>query len=141
MNNGKREIAINTHLWLSIVLFSIFILLASLGIREREAWSSVGFGVAAFLPLLVFLISPMYYVFSEERVVIIYLWKQKEEIQWSSVRSITMSGSWIGRWDGLPHYHVAYPSKAKRAFFLCGDISKTRKTKRLIQAYCKKEID
>ena len=101
----------------------------------------VGFAIIALLHLFIFLISPMYYVFSEEKIEIIYLWKQKEEIKWNSIKHITLSGSWISRYAAPPHYHIAYPTNKRRAFFINSDISKTRKTKRLIEKYYKKNID
>ncbi len=140
MNNSEREIAINTHLWLPITLFIVFILLSISGVNAQEMGLAAGFAVASLLPLFVFLISPMYYIFSEESIVIRYLWGQKEEINWISVRNITLFGSWISRGGATPHYHFAYPSKKKRVFFIRGDVSKTRKTKKLIKKYYKKNI-
>ena len=140
MNSSKRELAINTHLWLAVILFSIFALVSISCIREGEIGLFIGFTVATLLPLFAFLTSPIYYVFSEESVEIIYLWGQKEQIKWSSVRSIVLFGSWLSDGGGLPHYHFSYPTNKKRVFFVCGDITKTWKTKKLIKKYYKKNI-
>ena len=138
--DNKKHIAINTHLWHAVVLFLIFITIAIFCINENEIGMVVGFLIAALLPIFVFLISPVYYIFSEESVTITYLFGQKEEIKWNSIRSITLYGSWMSRCDMTPHYHIAYPTNIKRAFFINGDISKTRKTKRLIKKYYRKDI-
>ena len=138
--DNKKHIAINTHLWLAVVLFLIFITIAISCINENEIGMVVGFIIAALLPIFVFLISPVYYIFSEESVTITYLFGQKEEIKWNSIRSITLYGSWISHGGASPHYHIAYPTNKKRAFFINGDISKTRKTKRLIKKYYKNNI-
>ena len=138
--DNKKHIAINTHLWLAVVLFLIFITIAISCINENEIEMVVGFLIAALLPIFVFLISPVYYIFSEESVTITYLFGQKEEIKWNSIRSITLYGSWISRGGGNPRYHIVYPTNIKRAFFINGDISKTRKTKRLIKKYYRKDI-
>ena len=138
--NDKKQIAINTHLWLPIVLFMIFMTISISCISENEIGMTVGFLIASLLPIFVFLISPVYYVFSEENITITYLLGQKEEIKWNSIRSITLYGSWLSRVGATPHYHIAYPTNEKRAFFINGDISKTRKTKRLIKKYYKKNI-
>ena len=140
MKNGKKEIAPNTHLLLSTLLFAFFVLLSAFGIREQEIWTSIGFAVAACIPLFVFLISPMYYIFSEDGIEIVYLWGQKEDIKWTSIKSISFCGSWINRGGATPHYHIAYPSKKKRAFFVCGDVSKTNQTKKLLMKYYKNTI-
>ena len=136
----KMQIAINTHLWLPIVLFMIFMTISISCISENKIGMTVGFFLAASLSIFVFLISPIYYVFSEESITITYLFGQKEEIKWNSTRSITLYGSWISRGRATPHYHIAYPTNKKRPFFVNGNISKTRKTKRLIKKYYKKNI-
>ena len=140
MSDKKKQIAINTHLVFVVIMFIIFILLAIFSAKDREIWLAVGFAAFTLLPLFVFLISPMYYVFSEKGVKIIYLWGQKEEIEWTFVRSIETEGNWIGGREGFPHYHVAYPQNKKLMFFMSGDISKTRRTKKLIKKYYKKHI-
>ncbi|MBE6531852.1 MAG: hypothetical protein E7679_07210 [Ruminococcaceae bacterium] len=140
MDNNKKQIALNKHLWLAVALFAIFVSISIFCISEKDIGLSIGFLVAALLPVFVFLISPMYYVFSEESVKIIYLWGQKEEIKWNAIRSITLYGSWISRGGATPHYCIAYPTNKKRVFFVNGEISKTRKTKKLIQKYYRKNI-
>ena len=128
MSDKKKQIAINTHLIFAVIMFIIFTLLAIFSAKDEETWLAVGFAAFTLLPLFVFLISPMYYVFSEEGVKIIYLWGKKEEIEWTFVRSIEIEGSWMVGRMGFPHYHLAYPQSEKTPFFVCGDISKTRKT-------------
>ena len=137
MSDKKKQIAKNTHLLHPIVFCVIFILIAIFSAKDEEIWLAVGFAAFTLLPLFVFLISPMYYVFSEEGVKIIYLWGEKEEIEWTSVRSIEIEGSWMVGRMGFPHYHVAYPQNKKLMFFMNGDISKTRRTKKLIKKYYK----
>jgi hypothetical protein len=109
-------------------------------IHEKEIGMAVGFSLATLLLIFAFLVSPVYYIFSRRSVQIIYLLGQKEEIKWVSIRSITLYGGWMSRGEGAPHYHIAYPSYKKRAFFINGDISKTRKTQRLIKKYYKMNI-
>ena len=140
MDSNKKQKAINTHLWLPVALFVIFVTIGIVCIIEKEVWLSVGFFVAALLPLFVFLVSPLYYVFSKESVEIIYLWGQKEEIQWDEIRSITRFGGWFSLGGGTSRYNIAYPTDKKRAFFINGDVYKTRKTKELIQKYYKRNI-
>ena len=108
MADKKKQSAINTHLLHPIVFCAFFILFAIFSAKDEEIWLAVGFAAFTLLPLFVFLISPMYYVFSEESVKIIYLWGEKEEIEWTFVRSIETEGSWMVGRMGFPHYHVAY---------------------------------
>lgn len=141
MDNDKKQKAINAHLGLPGALFVIFVTIGIVCTIEKEVLLSVGFFVAALLPLFVFLVSPLYYVFSQEGVEIRYLWGQKEEIRWDEIRSITRIGGWFSLGGGTPRYHIAYPTNRKRAFFINGDVYTTRKTKELLRKYYKKSID
>ena len=137
---NKKHIAFNTHLILCVVLFVLFLGLSiSCGI-ERKIGLSIMFGVFVLLPIFVFAISPIYFVFSKECVEIIYNFSQREIIKWNDIRNISLMGSWIGAGGGVPRYVIAYPQKEKRLFFVVGEINKTRKTKKLIMKYYKKKI-
>ncbi len=137
---NKKHIALNTHLILCLFLFIIFIGLSISCALEKEIGLSIMFGIFVLLPIFVFAISPLYFVFSDECVQIIYNFGQKEKIKWSDIRNISLMGSWIGAGGGLPHYNIAYPKKEKRLFFVVGEIQKTRKTKKLIEKYYEKKI-
>lgn len=136
----KKEIAINTHLWLPIVGFVVSLLLCILYIGEGAVGGAIVSAIFVLISLFVFLTSPMYYVFTNKEIEIIYLWGQKEKIRWIDIRNITLFGSWISRGESTPHYHIAYPAQ-KRLFFMTGDISKTRKTKRLFKNHYGREIE
>ncbi len=140
MRVNKKHIAFNTHLILCFVLFPIFIGLSIGCAIEGDIGLSIMFGIFVLLPVFVFAISPLYFVFSDEYVEIVYNFGQKEIIKWSDIRNISLMGSWIGAGGGLPHYVIAYPKKEKRLFFVVGEIQKTRKTKRFIEKYYKKKI-
>ena len=100
---------------------------------------AIGFAAVALLALFIFLISPMYYAFTNKEIEIVYLWNQKEEIRWIYINNITLFGGWLSRGDATPHYHINYPAQ-KRLFFMTGDISKTRKTRRLFKKHYGREI-
>ena len=92
------------------------------------------------IPVFVFAISPLYFVFSDEYIEIVYNFGQREKIKWNDIRNISLMGSWIGAGGGLPHYVIAYPKKEKRLFFVVGEITKSTKTTKLIKKYYKKRI-
>lgn len=135
----KAHIAINTHLLLALILFLIFVCISISSAIEHEIGLCIGFAVAACLPILVCLISPLYCVFSSQEVMIVYTLGQKERIPWSTVRSISHTGGWIVG-VGFPRYVISYPKTEKSRFYVCGEIPKTRKTKKLIKKYYQKEI-
>ena len=98
------------------------------------------FGMFVLLPIFVFVISPMYFVFSDNCVEIVYHFKQREVIKWGDIRNISLEGAWVHALDGFPHYVISYPRKQKMYFFMESEISKTRKTKKLLEKYYKKKI-
>lgn len=137
-NAGETHLAVNTHLLLNIIMFSIFLGLSISCAAEGSPGPAIFFAVLALLPVFVLLISPLFYVFTEEQVKIVYPLGQKEIIPWQSVRSISLLGSWAG--SGHPCYHLAYPHQDHQPFYVNSEISKTRKTRRLIKRYYKREI-
>ena len=136
----QKHYAFNTHLLFVIAFFIIFLFFSICAAIEYEVGLSIGFAVATLLPIFVFLISPLYIVFSNEEIEIIYILGQREIIKWKNIRCIYLNGSWISGGGGLPHYELAYPTNVKRAFFVRGEIPKTRKTKKYIKMYYKKDI-
>ncbi len=127
---NKKHIAFNTHLILCVVLFVIFIGLSISCAIEKEIGFSIMFAICTLLPLFTFAISPLYFVFSDECVEIIYNFGQKEIIKWNDIKKISLMGSWIGRGGGPPHYVIAYPQKENRLFFVVGEIQKNKKNKK-----------
>ncbi len=135
---NKKHIAINTHLMLPIILFLIFVGISIASIVENELWGAIGFGIATILPIGVFVISPLYFVFDDEAAKIVYNFGQSLTIPWKEIREIFLLGSWIG--GGIPRYVISFPQRDKRLFFIVGEISKTRRTKKLIKSYYKGKI-
>ena len=140
MSKKAKQIAMNTHLWLPALLLVVFLMCAVGSVHENMIGLAIGFGIACLLPVFVFMISPLYFVFSNETIEIVYPGGQKEEIKWSSIRSITKDGAWMNRGSGTPHYHIAYPQNKKLYFFMSGNISKTGKTQKLIKEYYQNKI-
>ena len=140
MSQNKKEIALNTHLFFWLAILIAFICLTVWSIIDDSIGIAIGFGIVCFVYILVFLISPIYFTFSDVAIEIVYTLGMKEYIEIDTIRSITSEGSWGAPGGGTPHFHLAYPRTKKLPFFMCGDISKTRKTKKLMSKYCKKKI-
>ena len=136
---NKKQVAFNTYLLLPICLFILFATFTILSGLENEFGLCIIFATFGLLSIFIFVISPLYFVFSDEQIEIIYNFKQREQIAWSDIKSICLKGSFIGA-GGFPHYVVAYPKKRKGVFFMLGEIHKTRKTKKIISKYYKKKI-
>lgn len=136
----KKHIALNTHLWLCVFLFLVFLGISISFLTENEIGFAIIFLFFTLLSIFGFLISPLYFVFSKETVEIVYRFRQREMIRWREVRNIAQFGSWIDTGRGLPHYVFAYPKTEKRPFFVVGEIPKTRRTKKLIKMFYKGDI-
>ena len=136
----QKHYVFNTQLLFVIAFLSFFLVLSICAAIEQEIGLSIGFAVATLLPVFVLLISPLYVVFSDEEIEIVYIMGQREIIRWRNIRCIYFNGSWVSSGGGPPHYEVAYPTNVKRAFFVRGEIPKTRKTKKYIKMYYKKDI-
>ncbi len=137
---NKKQIAWNTHLILGFALFLIFLGLSISCAIENEIGMSILFAIFVLLPVFVFMVSPLCFVFSDECVEIIYNFGQREQIKWGEIRNISLLGSWIGAGGGLPHYVIAYPQTEKRLFFVVGEVPKTARTTKLIKKYYRRNI-
>lgn len=92
--------------------------------------------IIGLLSLFVLLTSPVYMLFSQKELVIVYFFGCKETIRWKDVRQVHKYGGWLfSRGDGFPHYTVVYPKPKKRLFFMLGDVPKTRKVSRLFAEF------
>lgn len=139
-----RRIVFNTHLIIIFVLFLIFIGLAIFFLTDSEdadiALSIVGFVLAA-APVFGIVISPVIYIFEDDKLIIVYCLGMKEIITWKEIRSIRKMGGWFGgKGRGFPVYEVIYPKKRKTPFFVEGCIVSNRKTAKLLKEYYKKNI-
>ena len=140
MSQNKKEIAVNTHLFFRLAFLIAFICLTVSCIKEGSTGLAIGFGIFGLTNIFALVISPIYFTFSDVAIEIVYTVGMKEYIEIDTIRSITSEGSWGAPGGGTPHFHLAYPRTKKLPFFICGDVSKTRKTKKLIAKYCKKKI-
>lgn len=136
----KKHIAFNAHL---IVWFSIFLVIISMLIVfaiEKDIMAVVFCSVLVLIFIFGFIISPLYVIFSNEGVEIVYNFGQREHIKWGKIKEISLEGGWIITHSGPPMYKIDYRSKEKLPFFAMGEIPKTVKTKRLLKKYYKREI-
>ena len=139
----KRKIAFNTNQIFFFVLLFIFICLAIFFLTDSEdgdiALSVAGFALSA-APIFAIVISPVIYIFEDDKLTIVYCLGIKEVIAWKEIRSIKKMGGWFGKGRGLPVYEITYPKKRKTPFFVEGCIVSNRKTAKLLKAYYRKNI-
>jgi len=141
MKKQESQVAFNTHLLLNVVLFVV--MLAGAVVMSGDSgtvFETVLCYVFAAVFILPIIISPVFFVFTEESVTVVYCLGVKERILWSEVREIYSEGSVFGG-GGLPRYSVVYPCEKKRLFFVNGEITKTKRTGRLLKRFWGKEIN
>ena len=80
MRVNKKHIALNTHLILCVALFIIFLALSISCAMGNEIGLSIMFGIFVLLPIFVFAISPLYFVFSDEYIEIVYNFGQRKKL-------------------------------------------------------------
>ncbi len=92
--------------------------------------------VLAAATLYSLLTSATHYLFDENGVVICYFFGIKEDIPWSSIKEIKLSGSshFVSRY-GDPTYTINYKSDKKAPFFAKGEIIKTKRVALLMKTY------
>ena len=137
---NKRKIAVNTNLMLYLAFFFISICIGIVNPLKNEI---VNYIIIAFLSLVIIfllVIFPLYYVFSDECVEIIYTFGIKEKIKWKEIDVIIVDNWYDSRSTVLSHYMIVYPKKKKSPFFAMGTIAKNRRTTKLIKKHYKKEF-
>ncbi len=135
----RKYRALNTHIFLWISMSALLGAFAVFSFFGKEARLAAVFFAFAIISLSPMAFAPIYYVFTKKGVTIVYFFGIKEEIEWWETKSIVEKGRWFSG-NSLPHYHINYPKKKKRRFFVTGDITKTHRTKRLLKKLYIKEI-
>lgn len=137
----EKYIALNPNNLLCLLIFLLILAFSAYTVHEREFGFLIMGGLFLLVPIAAFFLSPLYYVFDETAVTIVYHFKQREVIRWSDIREILSHGSWFFRNSGLPTYTLYYPVREKQPFFFRGEVSKSVRTTKLIKKYYNKKID
>ena len=139
--NTTQYIAFNIHIARDMVLILFYLLIASFGLWAEEHIFTVSGILLTVGYLALLFINPIYYLFSEEKLVICHPFKRQETIYWEDIRSISRYGSWSNpKFMGIPHYKVYYRHDKER-WFMKGEICRSRRTKKLLQKYYKGNVE
>jgi hypothetical protein len=126
------------------VILIVFIGLANFFLLDSEdgdAFLSIVGIITSAVPVFAIVISPVIYIFEDDKLTIVYCLGIKEVITWKEIRSIKKMGGWFGgKGRGFPVYEVIYPKKSKTPFFVEGCIVSNKKTAKLLKEYYKKNI-
>ncbi|MBR3788584.1 MAG: hypothetical protein IKJ86_01205 [Clostridia bacterium] len=92
----------------------------------------------AVINFIIILISPIYYVFDENELIIKYFWGLNEIIPYKQIYMVLTDVNYKF-WFPLKSFEIFYPHEEK--FPLNSTIHKSRKTKRLLQYHTNLEIE
>lgn len=117
-------------------LFAVFLYL-TVDCASENDWGM--FAGALYITLIVvfgYLILPVVICFTEDEIIIYYGIGMKDVIPKNRIRNIYVVYRRTGN-----DYCISYPHTSKKAFFKDGEIPKTRKIKKLLKQFYKKDID
>ena len=138
--NSKKYIAFNSHYVAIIPFFIVMISFAIYCTIDNDIWLATAFYIFSLIPIFCLCISPIYYIFTDKSITIIYCFGINDTIKWPDIKCVSKHGSW---WfdRSMPVYRLSYPQIEKRPFFVNGEISYSRKTTKYIKQFYKKKIE
>ena len=134
-DNRTKQVAFNTQLVVNLLGFLTMSGLCVAGFADKIMGMGVVFLLLALAIVLITAVSPVYYVFTEQTLTIVYCVGLREVIPWREIRGVSEFGSWVGGGHTLPYYSLAYPHVKKLPFWMRGEVAKTRRTKQLMQQF------
>ncbi len=96
--------------------------------------------VIAIMSLVIMIMTPIRYIFSQERVVIKYFFGLEENIAWDKLLWIHTCYEPKSIYLQVYELHYFHKEKKKR-FYMNGEISKNKKTTELMKKYCPKKFN
>ena len=144
---NKKEIALNKSFFLFVFIGAFILFLGCYIIIEKiNAWS-VGICIVGLLFLVGGMIKePLCYGFDEEGITLYFVLYPKEIYLWKNIRRIKNTKDYSGSKPILGMifsnvYEISGKVEGKKRFFECGVVSKSLRTKKLLEKYWHKKIE
>ena len=137
--NKNSYVAVNTQNFIWLFAFALLLGIALICFFDGSAVMGVIFSVLAVMPVSVILLSPLYYVFTDEGVTIVYTLGGKEKISWRAINKVKLFSSWLAKGSGSPHYYISHDGDKPKGY-MNSEIAKTFKTQKLMELYCRDKI-
>ena len=135
----KSEKTTNKRIFGFIIGFFVLLLISLVLFVVDVKGLGVAIILLALLQIFFILITPISYIFSEDKLIIRYLFNKEENIPWQYVRAITHGHEMARKYLYLDTYEFFYYSKEKRPFYMQGVVSKNNTTEKLMDKYCPKK--
>lgn len=123
-----------------VICFFVMLAFSLLWLVLDETVLAMACIILSLLQIAFILITPISYIFSEERLLIKYFFKHKENIPWQHVKAVVRNHEEAFRYTFLDTYKIYYYSKEKHPFYMQGVVSKNKKTTALLEKYCSKKL-
>lgn len=140
-NINDEEKAVNCRRFGFIFAFLILMLISAFFFAAHCTGIVITLFILGALQIVLFFISPKYYIFSKDRLIIKYPFSLEENIPWQNVKSIINELETPVKYFYLDSYKIYYFSKIKKPFFMYGLVNKNKKTTALLEKYYSKKFN
>ena len=143
----NKEVALNKSFFLFVLLGAFVLALGCYVIIDKVNAGSIGICLIGLLLLVGGMIKePLCYGFDESGITLYFFLYPKEIYLWKNIRKIKNTKENSGSKPILSMifsnvYEISGKSEGKKRFFECGTISKSFRTKKLLEKYWHKKIE
>lgn len=109
------------------VCFFVMLIFSLLCLWLDETVLAIACIILSLLQIAFILITPVFYIFSEEKLTIKYFFGREENIFWKNIRAVVKNYESAFRYTLLDTYKIYYYSKEKTPFYMQGVVSKSKK--------------
>lgn len=144
---NKKEFALNKSFFLFVFLGAFVFSLGIYLVIDSISVLRAGICLAGLLFLIGGMIAqPLCYGFDEEGIVLYFVLYPKEIYLWKNIRKIKNTKDYSGSTPILSMifsnvYEISGKIEGKKRFFECGAVSKSFRTKKLLEKYWHKKIE
>ena len=136
----EKTIIFNRRILFFVIVFITFLCFSISLLKSKDVELGVLLLVVSIFISLGIFLSPLYFVFTENEITVIWLFQYKRIIPWSSIKSI-IELKWGEVHRDLPKYELIYHLNYKgyivsKQF----DIPRNKRTKRMFEKYARYKI-
>lgn len=136
----SEEKVFNKRILGFVICFFLMLAFSLLWLVLDETVLAIACIILSLLQIAFILITPVFYIFSEEKLTIKYFFGREENIFRKNIRAVVKNYESAFRYTLLDTYKIYYYSKEKTPFYMQGVVSKNKKTTALLEKYYSKKL-
>lgn len=136
----KEEKIFNKRISGFVICFFVMLIFSSFCYAIDEKGLAIVCLILSLFQIVFILITPIYYIFSKERLIIKYCFGPEESIPWEHVREVVKNHENAFKYTPLDTYKIYYYSKKKHPFYMQGVVCKNKATTILMEKYYSKKL-